>query len=97
MSSPEFLWHTVSLLQAATCVFQDGTEYNVKEVNGGDSIHSLLSVLDVLTVGWKDLKYYRKTSSISRTKSQNLKVSCLLLQWSLPNPLKPGVKLRMKM
>ena len=40
---------------------------------------------------------YRKTSSISRTKYQNLNVSCFLLQWSLPNPLKPGVKLRMKM
>ena len=40
---------------------------------------------------------YRKTSSISRTKSQNLNVSCLLLLWSLPNPLKPGAKLRMKM
>ena len=40
---------------------------------------------------------YRKTSSISRTKSQNLNVSCFLLQRSLPNPLKPGVKLRMKM
>ena len=43
------------------------------------------------------LNKYHKTSSISRTKSQNLNVSCLLLQWSLPNPLKPGVKLRMKM
>ena len=40
---------------------------------------------------------YRKTSCISRTKSQNLNVSHLLLQWSLPNLLKPGVKLRMKM
>ena len=40
---------------------------------------------------------YRKTSSISRTKSQNLNVSCILLQLSLLNPLKPGVKLRMKM
>ena len=40
---------------------------------------------------------YRKTSSISRTKSQNLNVSCLLLQWSLPNPLKPDVKFRMEM
>ena len=28
---------------------------------------------------------YRKTSSLSHTKSQNLNVSCLLLQWSLPN------------
>ena len=41
--------------------------------------------------------HYNKTSSISRTKSQNLNVSCLLLQWSLSNPLKPGVKMRMKM
>ena len=40
---------------------------------------------------------YRKTSSISRTKSQNLNVSHLILQLSLPNPLKPNVKLRMKM
>ena len=39
---------------------------------------------------------YRKTSCISRTKSQNLNVSHLLVQWSLPNPLKPGVNLRMK-
>ena len=41
--------------------------------------------------------YYRKTSSINRTKSQNLNVSCIPLQLSSLNPLKPGVKLRMKM
>ena len=40
---------------------------------------------------------YRKISSISRTISQNLNVSCILLQLSSLNPLKPGVKLRMKM
>ena len=45
----------------------------------------------------KPVCIYRKTSSISRTKSQNLNVSCILLQLSLLNPLKPGVKLRMKM
>ena len=32
-----------------------------------------------------------------RTKSQNLDVSRLVLQLSLSNPLKPGVKSRMKM
>ena len=42
-------------------------------------------------------EYYRKTSRISRTKFQNLNVYCILLQWSSLNPLKPGVKLRMKM
>ena len=40
---------------------------------------------------------YRKTSSISRTKSQNLTVSCILLELSSLNPLKPDVELRMKM
>ena len=40
---------------------------------------------------------YRKTSSISRTKYQNLNVSCILALLSSLNPSKPGVKLRMKM
>ena len=40
---------------------------------------------------------YRHTSNISRTKSLKLNVSRLVLQLSLPNPLKPGVKLRTKM
>ena len=35
--------------------------------------------------------------NINHTKSQNLLVSRLILQLSLPNPLKPGVKSRMKM
>ena len=37
-------------------------------------------------------KKYRKISNISRTKSQNLSDSRLILQLSLPNLLKPGVK-----
>ena len=36
-------------------------------------------------------------SNIRRTKSQNLNVSRLVLELSLPNPLKPDVKSRMKM
>ena len=39
---------------------------------------------------------YRKVSNISRTKSQNFNVSRLILYLSLLNPLKPGVKSRMK-
>ena len=35
---------------------------------------------------------YRQISSKRRTKSQNLNVSCLVLQLYLLNPLKPGVK-----
>ena len=42
------------------------------------------------------LRDYRKVSNIRRTKSQNLNDSHLVLKSSLPNPLKPGVKSRMK-
>ena len=42
-------------------------------------------------------KEYCQTSNISRTKHQNWNVSDLILQLSLPNPLKPSVKSRMKM
>ena len=54
----------------------------------------------IIILEWKPesiITRYRQTSNISRTKSQTLNVSCLVLQLSLPNPLKPGVKSRMKM
>ena len=40
---------------------------------------------------------YRKVSNIRRTKYQNLNDSRLILQLSVPNPLKPSVKSIMKM
>ena len=40
---------------------------------------------------------YRQISNRSRTKSQNLNVSRLVLQSSVTNLLEPGVKSRMKM
>ena len=42
-------------------------------------------------------QHYHQTSNIRCTKSQNLNVPRLILQLSLPNPWKPGVKSRMKM
>ena len=39
---------------------------------------------------------YRQVSNIRRIEYQNLKVSCLVLQLSLPNLLKPCVQLRIK-
>ena len=45
---------------------------------------------------WKKLDY-RRISNIRRTESPNLDVSRVVLQLSLPNPIKPGVKSRMKM
>ena len=40
---------------------------------------------------------YRQVSNIRRTKSQHLKDSRTVMRLSLPNPLKPDVKSRMKM
>ena len=53
--------------------------------------------LPTTAIGQTNDAEHRKTPSISRTKAQNLNVSHLVLQLCLPNPLKPGVKLRMKM
>ena len=50
------------------------------------------------TVSLSDCKAkHRKISNIKRTKSQKLNVLRLVLQLTLPKPLKPGVKSRMKM
>ena len=40
---------------------------------------------------------YHKISNVSNTESQNLNDPRLVLQLSLPNPLKPGVTSRIKM
>ena len=40
---------------------------------------------------------YRPISNIRRAKSQNLNVSHVILQLSLPKSIEPGVKSRMKM
>ena len=61
-------------------------------------INVLLQAIDFMwnfPTEW--ISWCHKTSSISHTKSQSLNVSCILLQLSSPNSLKPGVKLRMKM
>ena len=45
----------------------------------------------------ENMGIYHQFSNIRRTQSQNINVCHLVLLLSLPNPLKPGVKLRMKM
>ena len=47
--------------------------------------------------GEGEKRNYRQISNIRRTKSQHLKDSRTALRLSLPNPLKPDVKSRMKM
>ena len=46
---------------------------------------------------WTHHPTYRQISNIRHTKSQNLIVSCIVLQLSLCNLLKPGVDSKMKM
>ena len=47
---------------------------------------------------WYEMKCtYRQVFNIRRTKSQHLKDSRIVLPLSLPNPLKPEFKSRMKM
>ena len=57
------------------------------------------SVVTVLKnhYGAASKKKYRQVSNIRRTNSQHLKDSRTALRFSLPNPLRPDVKSRMKM
>ena len=48
-------------------------------------------------IGPLEMCKYRKISNIRCTKSQNCNVSHLVLQLSLPIPLKPGIKSKIKM
>ena len=57
----------------------------------------ILYIMRMDLLGFVLLWIYRQISNIRRTKSQTLSVSCPVLQLSVPNPLKPGIKLRMKM
>ena len=55
-----------------------------------------LVATDLLYIGLICNKDYRQVSNIRRNKSQHLKDSRTVSRLSLPNPLKPDVKLRMK-
>ena len=56
----------------------------------------MIHIIHSLSVLFHFSNNYHKISNISRTKFQNLN-AYLVLQLSLPNPMKPGVKSRMKM
>lgn len=49
-SSSPCKWPKDQVLNLSLPVWQDGTEPVVKDVHPGDSVHSLLSILDVITV-----------------------------------------------
>ena len=50
-----------------------------------------------MSAAWVVKYMHHQVSNISHTKSQHLKDSRIVLGLSLPNPLKPDVKSRMKM
>ena len=54
--------------------------------------------IEIVVIFWTMAKklIYGQVSNISRTKSQYLKDYHTVLRLSLPSPLKPGVKSRMK-
>ena len=64
---------------------------NEKLTAASEAKAAIISDLDICICN------YRKISNIRRTKSPNLNVSRLVLQLPLPNPVKSGVKSRMKM
>ena len=71
----------------------------IQKHNSRFNMHHKLSMYCLFNISLRpcvvDMKYHQ-TSYINHTKSQNLNVSNLVLEMTLPNPLKPGVKLRMK-
>ena len=72
-------------------VIQNALRYNEKSC-------AILSVRGLHAVNTaSQTSKYRQNSNTIRTKSDYLKVSRFILQLSLPNPLKPGFKSRMKM
>ena len=60
------------------------------------SIFNLIACLIYLLLDGLQANFFQ-ISNISHTKYQNLNGSYLVLQLALYNPLKPGVKWRMKM
>ena len=79
--------------------YVDGTptsEVTSVTIHSTSALPTMATLVNIMVMnGW--LTFYRKTPSISRTKFENLNLSCILLQLSSLNPLKLSVKLRMKM
>ena len=82
--------YKVSIFKSALVQVMAWWQTGTKPLHDPMLIHSPMYLHDTGCI-------YRKISNIRRIKSQNLNVCRLVLQLSLPNPMKPGVKSRMKM
>ena len=73
-------------------------KYKIEQIlNTQNTPHILPSKWSFEVSVWVFQRKYRSVSNIRRTKSENLGDCRLVLQLPLANPVKPGVKLRMKM
>ena len=87
------------------CIKPSITNWHMKTVSSLKSALSQCLSLLMASRHWTSMRtvinnyrcVYHETSNIRHTKSQNFNVSHLVWQLFLPNPLKPGVKSRMKM
>ena len=73
------------------------SKINDVKLHNGFTISSSLKTRQDANPDYCPFQFYRKVSDIRCTKSQKLNDSRLVLQLSLPNPLKLGVKLSLKM
>ena len=70
--------------------------YIVNKMVTDDIRETLQCTVFIMNISYGRLfLHYHQTFNISRTKSQHLNAPRLVLQSSLPNPLKPGLKSRM--
>ena len=80
------------------CIYMEHSHMMMLLLNIWNVEVGFLNLRNLLNLLMDDQRwYYRKISNIGRTKFQNWNDSRLVLQLSLPNLLKPGVKLTMKM
>ena len=89
--------NTMAADALAPCITMPWAAMELTEGSTGQHIPwGRISYTFAISVFKSARKCYRQASSIKHTKSQQ-GVSCLVLLLSLPNPLKAGVKPRMKM
>ena len=91
-----FCWYIVCVCMYITCNAPH-KQWIVYETLTCVSMYVYIQYICIHTCIYSSVKIYRKVSNIKRTKSQNWNEAHLVLKSSLPNPLKPGVKSRMKM
>ena len=100
-------WTTRNKLQWRLIQYIQNFSFMKMDLEMSSAKHMLSAMSGDVCTPWGDVvgvlkvefleTYYRQFSNIRRTQSPNINVPRLVSLLSLPNPLKPRVKLRMKM